>query len=167
MTGTSRDDFDFPTGRWLLYGVIAVGVLAVLILGFVALLDDGTEETAAPADQMEWSIVLTDFTGDTITLKGDRPLGYPTETWQNDFQVARAVNGDFGWNLDLELPLDVVAADEANGCDELNVILAGIAESVGDALEPQLWQARAFAQHTIEVMRSQGCSIDEDLINSL
>lgn len=167
MTDSPRDDLDFPTRRWLLLGVLAVLVLAGIILMINWLTGDDGEETAAPTEQMEWSIELTDLTGDTVTLKGDLPFGFPTETWQNDFQVSRAVNGDFEWDLEADLPVNVVSVDQAGGCDELNSLLAGFVDERADALEPGLWQFRAFAQHAVNTMRDQGCSLDESMINGL
>ncbi|MGD2101141.1 MAG: hypothetical protein PVG83_02825 [Acidimicrobiia bacterium] len=167
MTDGPQDDFEFPTRRWLVWGVVAIVVLAGVILTINWLTGDDDPESATTAEQMEWSIVLTDLTGDTVTLKGDLPFGFPTETWQNDFQVARAVNGDFEWDLDLELPIDVVAVDQASDCEQLNAVLAGIVEARSDALEPGIWQARAFAQYAVDVMRARDCPIDEDMIAGL
>lgn len=167
MTDSPQDDFEFPTRRWLIWGVVAIVILAGVILIINWLTGEDDPESGATAEQMEWSIVLTDLTGDTVTLKGDLPFGFPTETWQNDFQVARAVNGDFEWDLDLELPVDVVAVDEASGCEELNAVLAGIVAARSDALEPGIWQARAFAQHAVDVMRARDCTVDEDMIAGL
>jgi hypothetical protein len=167
MSDQSRDSLDFPTRRWLLWGGIAIVALAAVVIFFIWFgnTPGETPPSSAPtADQMEWSIELVDITGDTVTLKGDLPLGFPTETWQNDFQIARSVGETFQWDLDLELPVTVVAIDGAGDCDNLNGLLADILSEGGAAAEPGLWQAYAFAQHAVDTMREQGCTIDEDAL---
>lgn len=166
MTGKPRD-IDWPTRRWLLWGLGAILVVVAIGLFFVFL---GNEENAAEetsptleaTNQMEWSIVLTDLTGDEVTLKGDLPDGFPTETWQNDFMVARSVGESFEWDVDQELPVRVVEIDEAADCAALNSILTDIVSAANEAPEPGLWQARAFAQHALNTMSSQNCEIDEN-----
>jgi len=166
MTGQSPRDLEWPTRRWLLWGFLAILVVTAIALFFVFLgnaENDQDGDTAAPGgvEQIEWSITLDDMTGDEVTLKGDLPLGVPTETWQNDFQVARTATGSFEWDLDQELPATVVAIDEAADCEALNTTLADIVSGADEALEPGVWQARAFAQHAINTMRDQGCEIDD------
>jgi hypothetical protein len=173
LTGQSPRDIDWPTRRWLLWGVVAIAALAAVVLIIVWLTggDDpdleGDTLTPEGVEQIEWSIELTNLTGDTVTLKGDLPLGYPTETWQNDFQIARSVDGSFTWDLDLELPDAVVAVDEAADCDSLNALLASYAAEGVGADEPGLWQARAFSQHAINALNAQGCEIDEELLSGI
>ena len=167
MTGQSPRDVDWPTRRWLLWGFLAVLVITAIALFFVFLGNAENEQTQDQdpppegAEQMEWTIVLADMTGDEVTLKGDLPLGFPTETWQNDFQVARTASGSFEWDLDAELPVTVVAIDEAAGCDALNAIVTEVVNGADQALEPGLWQARAFVQHAVNTMRDQGCELDD------
>lgn len=165
MTGQSPRDIDWPTRRWLLWGFLAVLAVTAIVLFFVFLGNAENEQDgdAAPDDieQMEWSITLSDMTGDEVTLKGDLPLGVPTETWQNDFQVSRTATGSFEWDLDRELPATVVAIDDAADCDALNSLVADIVSGADSALEPGVWQARAFTQHAVNTMRDQGCEIDE------
>jgi hypothetical protein len=171
MTEQSPRDIDWPTRRWLLWGFLAVLVVTAIALFFVFIgnADDDQDEDAAPGDveQMEWSITLADFTGDEVTLKGDLPLGVPTETWQNDFQVARTATGSFEWDLDQELPATVVEIDEAADCEALNAILADLVSGADQALEPGLWQARAFGQHALDKMRDQGCTVDDAALQGL
>lgn len=173
MTGQSPRDVDWPTRRWLLWGLLAVLVVTAITLFFVFLGNAENEQTQDQdpppegVEQLEWSIVLADMTGDEVTLKGDLPLGIPTETWQNDFQVARTVGGAFEWDLDAELPATVVEVDEAADCDALNAILADLVSGADTALPAELWHARAFAQHTINTMRDQGCTIDDAALQGL
>ncbi|HEX6287208.1 MAG TPA: preprotein translocase subunit SecE [Acidimicrobiia bacterium] len=174
MTGQSPRDIDWPTRRWLLWGLLAVLVVTAITLFFVFLGNAENEQTdneAAPpegAEQLVWSITLVDMTGDEVTLKGDLPLGMPTETWQNDFQVTRTVGGAFEWDVEQELPATVVEIDQAAGdCEALNAILAGLVSEGDQALEAELWHLRAFAQHTINTMRDQGCTIDDAALQGL
>lgn len=166
MTGQSPRDLEWPTRRWLLWGFLAVLAVTAIALFFVFLgnAENDQDGDAAPPDeveQMEWSITLVDMTGDEVTLKGDLPLGVPTETWQNDFQVSRTAAGGFEWDLDQELPATVVAINDAADCDALNALLTEIVSGANEALEPGVWQARAFSQHAINTMKDQGCEIDE------
>ena len=173
MTDEGPRDLDWPTRRWLLWGVIAVAVLAAIVAWFIWFAGEGdqTPTTSLPplsgGEQFEWSIVLTDINGSTVTLKGDEPVGFPTETWQDDFQIARSVGETFEWDAERELPVTVVAIDDAADCDELNELLATIISEGGGAAEPGLWQAYAFAQHAIDTMRTEGCTIDESLLEGL
>jgi hypothetical protein len=169
MADQSPRDLEWPTRRWLMWGLLAIVALAVVIGFFVWLGDEeeAADTTVPVGEQLSWSIELVDLTGDTVTLKGDLPLGFPTETWQNDFQVARSVNASFEWDLEQELPVAVVAIDEAADCEALNVVLADILADANDAEEPGVWQARAFAQHAVNVGRDQGCTLDEDMLESV
>jgi len=167
MTGSPRD-LDWPTRRWLLWGLAAVGGLILIVAFFIWLGSEEAEPVAEVGDQFEWSIVLVDQTGDTVTLKGDEPLGRPTETWQNDFQVSRDLQGSFEWDTDAGLPADVVEIDAIEGCEELNVELGkwvdGIGAAEGDAFN---WRARAFTQYTLDKMRTDGCEVNEDELADL
>ena len=173
MSDEGPRDLDWPTRRWLLWGVLAILALAAIIAVIVWLSGDSGETTtsssvpAGAAEQFEWSIVLADINGSTVTLKGDEPFGFPTETWQDDFQIARSVGETFEWDVDRELPVAVVAIDDAADCDELNELLATIISEGGAAAEPGLWQAYAFAQHAVDTMRTEGCTIDESLLEGL
>lgn len=153
-----------------MWGLLAVVILAAIVLFFVWL---GAEEEAATGtteavEQVEWSIVLTDQNGDTVTLKGDLPLGIPTETWQNDFMIARSTAGSFEWDLEAGLPAAVIDIDETEDCDGLNAQLAMWVSTAGDALgEADNYQARAFAQYALVTMRSRDCEIDESALQGL
>lgn len=167
MTDESPRDLDWPTRRWLLWGIIAIAVLAAVVLFFVWFADDETSPAEEAAEQgvgpqVEWSIVLTSQTGDTVTLKGDLPNGNTTETWLGEAQLIRSPGGTFEWNMDQELPVAVVEIDDADGCTALNDELDAWVEEIANAVgEPQHWQARAFAQHALNTMQQQSCEIDE------
>lgn len=170
MASKSDRDLDLPIGRWLLWGLGALAALTLIILGIIWLTDDEDQGSGEPeaGDQVEWSIVLTDQTGDTVTLKGDLPTGRATETWRNDIQLIRSPGGTFEWDMDAELPAAVVAIEENDGCDALNAELDTWVVEIGSATgEPQQWQARAFAQHAVDTMRDAGCEIDEDMLQSV
>jgi hypothetical protein len=165
----NRDDtFHFPLGRWLLWGLLALVAVAGIILLINSLVSSEDPDTEADTDvgpQVEWSIVLVDQTGDTVTLKGDLPSGRTTETWRNDIQLIRSPGGTFEWDMDEELPAAVVGIDASAGCDELNAELDSWVSEIGTATgEPQQWQARAFAQHALDTMREQACEIDESAL---
>jgi hypothetical protein len=64
--------------------------------------------------------------------------------------------------MDVELPVPVVAIDNAADCAALNEELdVWVAEIGAAAADPQRWQARAFTQHALDEMRTDGCEIDE------
>ena len=166
---TDRESLDLPVGRWVLWGLAAIIALG-LILYFVFGRDDATDSENPPpaAGQLEWSIVLTDMSGATVTLKGDLPFGFPTETWQGEVMIARDASGGFEWDLEAELPVAVVEIDQTDDCDSLNEQLAGWVSEVGAAQgEAFNLQARAFTQHTVNHMRSVNCEIDESALDGI
>ena len=168
MASKSDNDLDFPVGRWLLWGLAGMAALTLVILGIIWLTGDDVEAGGDPGPQVEWSIVLADQTGDTVTLKGDMPSGRTTETWRNDIQLIRSPGGTFEWDMDAELPVAVVDIDAIEDCAGLNAELTRWVSEVGTAPgEPEQWQARAFAQHTIETMRSAECEIDEAMLQAV
>lgn len=164
----SSNDLDLPIGRWIIWGLVAVVGLAAIVLFFVWLGAEEAEPVPEVGEQFEWSIVLVDQTGDTITLKGDKPLGIPTETWQDDSQVSRELQGSFEWDTDAGLPAAVVEIDGIEGCEALNVELAkwvdGIGAAEGDAFN---WRARAFTQHTLDKMAADGCEVNDEELQDL
>ena len=168
MPDNREDSFHFPLGRWLLWGLLAVVAVVGIIILINSWVDSGDADPEAGTDvgpQVEWSIELVDQTGDTVTLKGDLPDGRTTETWRNDIQLIRSPGGTFEWDMDEELPAAVVAIDASAGCDELNAELDSWVSEIGTATgEPQHWQARAFAQRALDIMRSQTCEIDESAL---
>jgi hypothetical protein len=172
VTGRPRD-LDWPTRRWLLWGLGAIAVLALIVLFFIWFAGEETTPAEEAAEegigpQMEWSIVLTSQTGDTVTLKGDLPDGVTTETWQNDIRILRSPAGTFEWDMNQELPAAVVQIDNAQGCDALNAELdTWVADIQVETGEAQVWQARAFIQHTLDRMQSEGCEIDEDTLSEV
>lgn len=159
---TDRESLDLNWGRWLLLGLGAVVSLIVVLIFFANLAksDDGSAPAVA---QVEWSIELIDYTPTlgTVTLKGDTPLGTPTETWQNDFMLARTVGGvGFTWNMDVspEVPMPVYEIDQASGCDDLNAQLLDWANQVASAPgEARRAEASSFAQHALSTMLADGC----------
>jgi hypothetical protein len=158
---TDRESLDLNWGRWLLWGVLAIAALVVVTLFFVNLGDD--TETAA-GEQVEWSIEVSEFAPSPgeVTLKGDTPLGFPTETWKDDFLVARSVGESFEWNMDVspEVPTPVYEIDKAGSCDELQGLLDQWATEVAQAAgEARRAEAEAFAQHAVNTMQDQGCEI--------
>jgi hypothetical protein len=150
---------------------LAIGGLAVIVLILVWYGNARTDETtttATAAEQVEWSIALTDMAGQTVTLKADLPLGTPSETWLDQIQLERGVGDRWQWDMSQELPEPVVAIDNAADCDALNVLLEEWLTGIGAALgEVYNWQSRAFTQHTVNTMRTDGCTIDESLLTGL
>jgi hypothetical protein len=169
MPQGSGDDFKFPIGRWLLWGLAALALVVLFLVWWFGDSDDPqTGDGGEVGPQVEWVIELVDQNGDTVTLKGDEPTGRTTETWRNEIQLIRSPGGTFEWDMDARLPAAVVAIDEADGCDALNSELDTWVGEVGAATgEPQQWQARAFAQHTVDTMRTAGCDIDESALQAV
>ena len=166
-------------GRWILWGLLAIVVLGLIILFFSQLGDDSdgsaTPSTLLPAggEQVEWSIEVSEYGNapGPVTLKGDTPLGFPTETWKDDFMVTRSVSGSFEWNMavDPALPIPVyeidqmVVAGSDSMCGDLNSILNTWGTQIAQALgEAESLQAQAFAQHAANTMNDQGCAIRLD-----
>jgi hypothetical protein len=161
---TDRESLDLNWGRWLLWGVLAIAALIAITLFFVNLGND-TETTAS--EQVEWSIEVSEYAPSPgeVTLKGDTPLGFPTETWKDDFMVARNVGESFEWNMDVspEVPTPVYEIDEAGSCDALQGLLDRWATEVAQAPgEARRAEAEAFAQHAANTMGDQGCQISTD-----
>ena len=91
---TDRESLDLNFGRFLWWGLLAVVAVIVSVVVVAALVDDGnTDDTTTAADQVEWSIVASEYTPNPgqVTLKGDEPLGFPTETWLDGLMLARSV----------------------------------------------------------------------------
>ena len=159
---TDRESLDLHFGRWLLWGLVAIVGLMVIVI-FFANLGRSSEPPPPTAEQVEWSIELTEYTPTLglITLKGDLPLGTPTETWQNDFMLARTVGGvGFTWNMDVnpEVPVPVFDINQAGSCDELNTELNNWANEIGVAAgDARRAEASAFAQHALDTMLADEC----------
>ena len=176
----SQRDFRWSTGRWLLWGVIAIAALTAITLFFINLggeieASSTTPPTLLPGggSQVEWSIQVSEYAPapGRVTLKGDTPLGFPTETWQGDFMLTRSVGGSFEWNMAVDPALpepvyeidQVVAAGGDSICADLNTILNNWANQVAQAAgEAQRLEASAFAQHAANTMNDQGCAIRLD-----
>lgn len=71
------------------------------------------EPTPIGVDQLEWSINTTDG---QVTLKGDLPNGYPTETWIDSQLLEREPDGVFSWDLEVGLPSPVVHIKQRTDC---------------------------------------------------
>ena len=165
---TDRESLDLHFGRWLLWGLLAMVSLTVAVILFANISRDSSEAPPPAAEQVEWSISLQDYTPTlgVITLKGDVPVGTPTETWQDDFMLARTVGGaGFVWNMDAtpEVPVPVYDIDQARGsCDQLNNELNNWANEVGTAAgDARRAEASAFAQHALDTMLAEGCQPSE------
>jgi len=166
---TDGDSFEFPFGRWLVWGFIG---LLIVIAGIVVLASifsgDGDTDGGTSADQVEWSIEVSEYgpSPGEVTLKGDEPFGFPTETWKNGAQLLRSVDArQFEWNMDVspEVPVPVYEIDRAADCDELNDYLNEWASETASAPgEGQRAQAEAFAQHAFDTMTDQGCEPSAD-----
>lgn len=161
---TDRESFHFPLGRWLLWGFVAlVAVIAGIWILANVLGSGDTDGNGTSADQVEWSIDVSEYAPSPgeVTLKGDEPLGFPTETWKDGVQLLRSVDArQFEWNMDVspEVPVPVYEIDQADGCDELNDHLNDWASQTASAPgEGQRAQAEAFAQHALDTMLDQGC----------
>jgi hypothetical protein len=164
----------FNMGRWLLWGLIAIVALAVVVIIINNYAEDiEAEATTVPTlipgggDQVEWTIQTSEYTPapGEVTLKGDTPLGFPTETWKDGFQLARSVGESFEWNMEVdpEVPMPVYEIDQAGSCEELNEILLEWANAVSTAAgEARRAEASAFAQHAANTMNEQGCEISVD-----
>ena len=74
----------------ILFDLTAMALIAAACGG------DTVDETP-DVDQVEWTIEVSEYAPSpgTVTLKGDTPLGFPTETWKDDFMVARSVGESF------------------------------------------------------------------------
>jgi hypothetical protein len=168
-----EQDFKFPWGRWLVWGLLAVGVLAAIVIFFANRGDEIEASATTPptllpggGEQVEWTIEVSEYgpSPGTVTLKGDTPLGFPTETWKDGVQIARTVDARaFEWNMDVdpEVPVPVYEIDQAADCDELQELLntwvANTGSAAGDARRTE---GQAFAQHAANTMLDQGCEID-------
>ena len=166
MRDESPRDLDWPTRRWLLWGLAAILVVAAVVVFFVWFADDTTEpppESVGP--QAEWSIPLTDMSQQTVTLKADLPAGIETETWVDGLMLERGTGDRWSWDMDQELPEPVVEIDASADCAELNAHfdewIAGIGAAEGEVFN---WQARAFTQHALNEMRAASCEVDEDAL---
>ena len=105
-----------PFGKRLLLGLTAVTLLATACGG------EPVDEIP-DVEKVEWTIEVSEYAPSpgTVTLKGDVPLGFPTETWKGDVLLARTVDARaFEWNMDVspEVPIPVHESDEAGDGDD-------------------------------------------------
>lgn len=165
MSNGSQGDFHFPVGKWIAWALVAI-IALIAFIAVILILDDGntTPEVPEGIEYMEWSIVLTDMNGFEVTLKGDEPVGFPTETWVDGLLLEREVQDTFEWDPALQLPVAVVDINDAADCAALNDQLVGWGAAVGqEPLEARKRQAQAFTQHAVNTMRLEGCDFDLDL----
>lgn len=156
-------DFEFAWGRWFLWGLVAIIGLGVVIWLFFSWGDDTEEIPDVP--KVEWSIEVSEYgpTPGEVTLKGDEPAGFPTETWHEDVLLARTVDARaFEWNMEVspEVPAPVYEIDQAGSCEELETLLLQWADTAGSAPgDARRTEAGAFAQHALNTMQDQGCEV--------
>lgn len=160
---TDRESLDLPLGRWLLWGLAAILGLLAIVIFFASLTQDTSSSPTAAGEQVEWSIQTSEYTPTPgqVTLMGDVPLGFPTETWKDGVMLARTVDVSmFDWKMDVdpEVPIPVYDIDQAGSCaelnDELNDWASAVASAQGDARSAE---ASAFAQHALDTMVADGC----------
>lgn len=175
MSDQAPRDFDWPTRRWLLWGVIGVAAVVLIVIFFANLGDEiteddpaaeagpGTEETLPDTgEQVEWTIEVSYLAPapGSVVLRGDEPLGAFIETWKDGVMVARSADANlFAWDMDAELPEPVIAIDDAGSdCDALNALLNDWANQTAEAFgEAQQIQAESFAQYAFDTLNAQGC----------
>jgi hypothetical protein len=164
---------NLPIGKWVLWGLLAI---LVLVIGYIAVSaflvsndesPEGTPTTIRP--QVEWSIVLTDGNGSEVTLKGDEPVGFPTEVWVDGSMMGRQVGNTFEWTMDAEPPvptavydIDRIVADNEGDPEAMCEALGTSVEEWVAATESAAGgQARtwheAFVQHAVNTFRDNGC----------
>jgi hypothetical protein len=80
------------------------------------MLEPRIEPPAIDVDQVQWSIITSDG---RVTLKGDLPNGYPTETWIDERLWEREPDGVFSWDLDTGLPTPVSLISKHTDCSEV------------------------------------------------
>lgn len=174
MSDESPRDIEWPTRRWLMWGIVAIAILAAIVWFFTQLGDSvedpgdsgdiGTDATTpADVEQVEWTIEVSDLGTEpgTVILKGDEPLGVFVEVWQEGFMIARTADGSlFAWNMDADpaVPEPVYEIDQAQGCDELNALLNEWAQTSQEAFgEAQIVVAQSFAQYALNTLAAQSC----------
>jgi hypothetical protein len=151
-------------GRAFLGNRILFGLSTMALL--VAACSSEPVDEIPDVERVEWTIEVSEYAPSpgTVTLKGDVPLGFPTETWKEDVLLARTVDARaFEWNMDVspEVPIPVNEIDEAGDCDELQTLLEAWADATASAPgEARRAEAQAFAQHALDTMLDQGCEVD-------
>jgi hypothetical protein len=80
------------------------------------MLEPRIEPPAIDVDQVQWSTITSDG---RVTLKGDLPNGYPTETWIDERLLEREPDGVFSWDLDTGLPTPVSLISKHTDCSEV------------------------------------------------
>lgn len=95
---------------------------------------------------------------DQVTLRGDLPDGYPTETWLNDELLDRDDEGDYSWNLEEELPEPVALIEAMTDCPTI-VAEANfwIDSTDGSDSQDLYWRQLAYGQAAIDHGLSLGC----------
>jgi hypothetical protein len=119
------------------------------------MLEPKIEPPAIDTDQIQWSIV----TGDgLVTLKGDLPNGFPTETWIDDRLLEREPSGVFSWDLDAGLPTPVSLICKHTDCLEVRreiELWEGLASNASTPIG--VIRTRAYAQAARDRESALGC----------
>ena len=135
----------------VIFGIAAVVVAALLVIGY---LSDDEPSPGRAADTVSWSITIS---GSRLTLTGELPNGYPTETYLDGQLIDRDDGGDFSWDLARRVPEPVSAQRDMN-CSELaadrDFWIAGADSSTS---EDSTLRQLAYAQNAINLMGTNGC----------
>jgi hypothetical protein len=128
-------------------------------LTLVALFKVGVFE--GETEQFEWSQELDN--GQTITLKGDMPDGYPSETWRDGDLLFRDEGSDseIQWDVERGIPLVAAHIQDLDTCAELVVEVRRWSAVAGRNLSLAA-EARvsAWATYALELADEAGCLPD-------
>lgn len=149
--------------KWWVWALVIFGVLILA----VALVPAAEEDTALPEPSTTTTMVAVEFmewsidTGDNTTLlRGERPNGYPTETWLNGQMLSRDEDGDFSWDLDREVPIPVSLQDDMD-CEQLQADVefwqAGAEQAIEDGLFDSAARQASYSQNAINLRADMGC----------
>lgn len=109
------------------------------------------EPPAVDVDEIEWSII-------TVTLKGDLPKGYPTETWLNGKLLEREPDGAFSWDLGAGRPTPISLISEKTDCWKVRreiELWDKLADSASNSVGAV--RTRAYAQAARNHATALGC----------
>lgn len=124
------------------------------------LLEPNTEPAPPDVEQIEWSVLTRDG---LVTLKGDLPTGYPTETWIDERLIDRDPDGDFSWDLQASLPSPVALIQHVAECRELMAQSEFWKRGASNApTEDSQVRQRAFAQAACDRAAELDCLKSND-----